>query len=651
MNNVGKKDLFFMGSDFSINAEYLDHFIQSSKTILYVYKIEDGNPYLVWVTSNVEPLLGYSGTAVRMPSWWADHVHPEDKDQLLLTVFKFPDHDEITYEYRFRCKDGSYIRISDSQKAKRDDKKNLVEIYSSWTNITLLKESEKSWFPYEEPFRNVVEHIQEALAIDDKEGNIIVANDRFRELFKLKEKDLSKFRFEHLVATEWRDSFKQRHIRRMKGEIPETCYEIEAYTADNQKLWVDISVIPLFKDNEIIGSQAIIRDITDRKKMEEELCQAKKKAEESDRLKSAFLHNISHEIRTPLNGILGFAELLMYEDSTLKEKDTYISTIRKSGKELLSVLNDIINIAKIHTGQATSSSDEVNVKELLKEVFDAFQEDIEARGLTFSYSYKLSDPNLTINTDKLNVSQVLTCLLDNARKFTHAGSIEVGCSEEGTFLMFYIQDSGIGIEKERFANIFERFQYMDESSDQFYRGAGLGLSISKAYTEFLGGSIWLESEVGKGSTFYFTIPLKLVETPAEEFQEFAPVQSHFGTSTILIAEDEETNFFYLKLILSKYGYHIIHARDGREAVEFCKNNPAIDLVLMDLKMPIMNGYEATGLIHQMRPDLPIIAQTAYTLDESNEKALKQGCVAVISKPLNKDKLIYLVRNYLSGNKS
>ena len=131
MNNVGKKDLFFMGSDFSINAEYLDHFIQSSKTILYVYKIEDGNPYLVWVTSNVEPLLGYSGTAVRMPSWWADHVHPEDKDQLLLTVFKFPDHDEITYEYRFRCKDGSYIRISDSQKAKRDDKKNLVEIYSS----------------------------------------------------------------------------------------------------------------------------------------------------------------------------------------------------------------------------------------------------------------------------------------------------------------------------------------------------------------------------------------------------------------------------------------------------------------------------------------------------------------------------------------
>jgi len=389
-------------------------------------------------------------------------------------------------------------------------------------------------------------------------------------------------------------------------------------------------------------------DITDMKQTEMHLIKAKERAEESDRLKSAFLANMSHEIRTPMNGILGFAHLLQEPNLTGKEQQEYIRIIEKSGKRMLNIIHDIVDISKIESGQMEISVSETNINEQLKFIYDFFEQEIEKKGLQFFCKTTLPPKKALIKTDVEKIYVILSNLVKNAIKYTNAGSIEIGYARKGQFLEFFIKDSGMGIPKDRQEAIFERFIQADISSNRAYDGAGLGLSIAKGYVEMLGGTIWVESQEKEGSTFYFTIPYNCEPEETGGIENIVPsdkAENQIKNLKILIAEDDETSEILMRIEVEIFGKEILSVGTGIEAVETCRNNPDIDLVLMDIRMPEMNGYEATRQIRRFNKNVIIIAQTAYGLLGDREMALEAGCSDYISKPIVQDELLVLLKKY------
>ena len=378
-----------------------------------------------------------------------------------------------------------------------------------------------------------------------------------------------------------------------------------------------------------------------------DLFKAKENAEESDRLKSAFLANMSHEIRTPMNGILGFADLLKKTDLTGEQQQKYINIIEKGGARMLNIINDIVSISKIESNQMHVNMKESNINEQIEYTFTFFKPEIEEKGMQFSFKNALSSKNAMIKTDREKVFSILTNLVKNAIKYSDIGSIELGYNKKDSFLEFYVKDTGIGIPRDRQKAIFERFIQADIEDKMAYQGAGLGLSISKAYVEMLGGKIWVDSEEGKGSIFYFTLPY-LTETKKVNVNKLEDQPSQVVPSSnklkILIAEDEEISKEYITIIIQKWGKEIINVQNGIEAVEACRKYPDIDLVLMDIMMPEMNGYEATRQIREFNKDVIIIAQTSYALSGDKEKAIAAGCNDYISKPINKEILYEKIEN-------
>jgi PAS domain S-box-containing protein len=397
-------------------------------------------------------------------------------------------------------------------------------------------------------------------------------------------------------------------------------------------------------------------DISERKKTELELIKAKEKAEESDRLKSAFLANMSHEIRTPMNGILGFTSLLKSPELSGEKQQKYIAIIEKSGMRMLSTIQDIINISRIEAGQTEISLSEVNVNEELQYLYEFFKPEVLTKGIEFTFDYGLSASKSTIKTDKEKLLSILTNLLKNAIKFTHNGTISLDYrldkSNEIPELIFKIKDTGIGIPTNRQNAIFDRFVQADIEDKQVYEGSGLGLTISKAFVEMLGGKLWLESKEGSGSTFYFTIPYKnLIEAKNDSQTDIATIipdkiiDPKVSGIKILIAEDDETSANFLALIIENFGREILKSKTGQETIDIYHNNPDIDLILLDIKMPDLNGYEVARHIRKTNTDVVIIAQTAYSLTGDKEKAIEVGCNEYITKPINKIELWALLQKH------
>ena len=387
----------------------------------------------------------------------------------------------------------------------------------------------------------------------------------------------------------------------------------------------------------IIVNKELNLQIDVRKLAEEALIIAKEHAEESDRLKSAFLANMSHEIRTPMNGILGFAQLLREPGLTGEEQQKFLGIIEKSGVRMLNIITAIVNISKIDSGQMEISISETNVNEQIDFVYNFFKPVVEGNGMQLIVKNALPLKESIIKSDCEKIYSILTNLVGNATKFTHAGIIEFGYTKKGKYLEFFVKDTGDGIADEKKEIIFERFRQGSESMNRNYQGAGLGLSISKAYVEMLGGKIWVESELGKGSAFYFTIPYNAETEPEIVTKEPVSTEDKDGlikNLKILIAEDDEASEMFLSTILTRLHKKLLKARTGVEAVEICRNNPDIDLVLMDIRMPEMNGDEATRQIREFNKDVVIIAQTAYGLSGDREKAIDAGCTDYISKPID-----------------
>lgn len=384
-----------------------------------------------------------------------------------------------------------------------------------------------------------------------------------------------------------------------------------------------------------------------------DLLQAREKAEESDRLKSAFLANMSHEIRTPMNGILGFADLLKEPDLSGEEQQQYIRIIQQSGKRMLNIINDIVNISTIEAGLIKLNFQETDISKQIEFIYTFFKPEAGAKGLKLVINNTLTEKDTILKTDGEKVYAILTNLVKNALKYTHKGSIELRCEaevkEDGTpQLIFKVKDTGIGIAKDRQKAIFDRFVQADIEDRMAYQGAGLGLAISKAYAEMLGGELWVESDEGIGSTFFFTLPYSTnTATTSPVWQEYPHTHTGLRPLKILIVEDDEISEQLIAYVVKSISKQLLKARNGVEAIELCRNHPDIDVVLMDIRMPAMNGYEATKHIRQFNKDLIIIAQTAYGLVGDRENALAAGCNDYISKPINKTELLEILQKHLN----
>jgi PAS domain S-box-containing protein len=380
-----------------------------------------------------------------------------------------------------------------------------------------------------------------------------------------------------------------------------------------------------------------IQDITERKKSEEALISAKEKAEENDRLKTAFLNNISHEIRTPMNAIIGFSGFLNEPNLQPEKRKYFTEIICNASNQLLSIITDIINIATIETGQECLNKNKFNLNKSLNDIFNQFDIKAKNQQLNLKCFTPLPDNEVMLDTDETKLVQVLSNLIGNALKFTKQGQVTYGYTLKDNFLEFYVKDSGIGIPENMHEEIFERFRQADSTIARQYGGTGLGLSISKAYVELLGGTIWLDSHPGNGSTFYFTLPFAIFRNGHSKNNNVHLLNDdnlgYNKSKTILIAEDEDFNFMLLDQILSGLNLNLIRVMNGAEAVMACKSNPEIDMVIMDVKMPVMDGYEATRHIKKERPELPIMIQTAYARESDRIKAFECGCDEYVSKPL------------------
>jgi PAS domain S-box-containing protein len=420
---------------------------------------------------------------------------------------------------------------------------------------------------------------------------------------------------------------------------------------DGTLFWESASISPIVNtEGKTTHFIAIKEDITDRKNVEKELVKSKERAEESDRLKLVFLANMSHEIRTPMNGILGFTELLKAPHISSKEKKEYISIIEKSGKRMLNIINDIISISKVESGQIEISKTETNINEQLEYIYTFFKPEANLKGIDLTLQKILPSGNNYIKTDCEKLYAVLTNLVKNAIKFTNEGSIEIGCEKKGGYLEFFVKDTGLGIPISQKKIIFERFRQANETISRTHEGSGLGLAISKAYVEMLDGRIWVESQEGKGSTFYFTIPFHSDidhknDTVVDKAVSIIKEENKVKDLKVLIVEDDAISKLLITIAVKPYSKEILKVSTGFEAIEACRNNPDIDVVMMDINMPEMGGYEATKNIREFNKDLVIIAQTANGMQSDRDNAIAAGCTDYISKPINITDLGALIQKY------
>ncbi|TLU51860.1 MAG: PAS domain S-box protein [Chlorobium sp.] len=534
-------------------------------------------------------------------------------------------------------------RLADSSIREVEVVSNVISIagkdliYSIINDITEQLQAEEALKKSEEKFRRMFEgHAAVKLVLDPQTGSIIDANAAAADFYGWSVEELRNMSIQQINTL---------HPEEVRLELDKWKTRDKLnFLFTHRRADGSVRDIEAFGCKIIIGGKPvvylIIHDITERKM----------KAEESDRLKSAFIANISHEIRTPMNGILGFTELLKEPHLTGKEQTEYIGLIHKSGQRMLSLINDLIEISRLDAQETTLHIAGTPVNKLLADIQDHFQPEASMKGLYFTYKTGLSDTESFINNDGFKLNQILNNLIQNALKFTSKGGIDFGYTRKGEMLEFYCIDSGIGVPADKMESIFDRFHQADITLTRNYEGAGLGLSITKSFVEMLGGTIRVKSVDGAGSNFTFTLPynpVSLSKTPI-------PLTDHaidrITALTMLIVEDDNISTMLLKKTLTDQNITILCAENGWEAVELVSHHPEISLVLMDLKMPVMNGFEATELIKQQRPDLLVIAQSAFTSKEDKEKAIKAGCDGFITKPIHKTELLQLMTTLLKHPK-
>ena len=594
--------------------------------------------------------LGYTRDEV-IGKWFGDFLSPDYQDgfRQRFPIFKAQGH--IHSEFEMIHKNGNKLFIAFEGRIGYNTNGEFKQTHCILQDITQRKQSEEKLRQSSVHWKRTFNAIQDSVTLLDTNQNVIESNKAFLDLINKPETEVLNhpcYGFVHRTSCPIEDC---PYVRMKKSKKRETM------VLEINNMIFEVTVDPMFDDTDnILGAVHIVKDVTRSKQAESELIIAKEKAIESDRLKSAFLANMSHEIRTPMNGILGFTEFLKEPNLSTDDQQDFIQTIQISGERMLNTINNIVDISKIEAGLMSLAIEETNINKKIEFTYKFFKPEAERKGLQFMYKNGLPTENAIIRTDNEKVYGVLTNLIKNAIKFTYDGSIEFGYDiveaqriaplQHLLSLQFYVKDTGVGIPKYLQQTIFERFRQGSNDLKRLYEGSGLGLAIAKSYVKMLGGEIWVESEEGNGSTFYFTIPYNPV---LEEKTEIKGVDSlelkkvQMKNLKILIVEDDEVSFSLLKRTIRKIGKEVLHAITGVEAVEACRSNPDLDLVLMDLRMPIMDGNEATRQIRQFNKDVIIIAQTAYAFTGDSDKALEAGCNNYITKPINMALLFELIK--------
>ena len=493
-------------------------------------------------------------------------------------------------------------------------------------------------------FRTLFEQASDGIFIADKDGNYLDVNTSGCEMLGYSKDELLKLNLKDII---------------LKEDVVNSPFKFDERSSGNvvliQCLLVrkDGSIIPVEISGKQLSdgiTQGIVRNISERKQFETELIEAKMKAEESDRLKTAFLQNMSHEIRTPMNAIIGFSDLLPEYLDDHEKLISYSNTIKQRSLDLLEVISSVLEIAKIEARQLPVNPEECKMYVLFDSIEKHFKEYTKKSAysnIEFSLKVARSVKAMEVFIDQIKLKQILMNLIGNAFKFTNNGRIEVGCYlNEPNVFTFFVADTGIGISKEKHAEIFSRFiQANDDNPSRIYGGTGLGLSIVHGLLKLIDGKIWLESEQGKGSTFYFTLPFKPTGQRILEFSDSEEVQIAYNQPNlnILIVDDDEFNTEYLIEILSDTNCTLTQTRFGMKAVEICKNQN-IDLVLIDIRLPDINGFEVVRKIKAENQQIKIIAQTAYSTPDDKQRALQIGCVDYLSKPIRSEALKSRIEN-------
>jgi PAS domain S-box-containing protein len=592
----------------------------------------------------------------------SDHVrigaecYSEKDREIIFKAFGKCMNDGIPYdlEFPFTTLKGSEIWVQTTARAEKENGE-VVEVIGSIMDITERKRAELELIKTKEivegseaKYSRMVDNMNSGVAIyepinDGEDFKIIDFNKAAEQIANVSAKEVMGKsllqKFPNMTKGPFFKALQDVYQSGIDLHIPPFYYK------DMQREgWRDNYIYKL-PSGEIV---AIFDDVSERKNAEQEILLAKDRAEESDRLKSAFLANMSHEIRTPMNGILGFSNLLKEPELTGEQQLDYIGIIEKSGNRMLNILNEIIDISKIEAGLMKTDIKELNVNKQMEYVHSFFKPEAEIKDIQLMLKVALPHKDAVILSDTEKVNAVLFNLVKNAIKYTDKGTIEFGYHKKEKFLEFYVKDTGIGIREDRQDAIFERFMQADISDVQARQGAGLGLAISKAYIEMLGGQMWVESELGLGSTFYFNLPYNVStqqEITNESNNNKLASEKPLKKLKFLIAEDDETSEMLISIVISPLSKEVLKARTGKETIELCRSNPDIDIILMDIQMPNLNGYEATQQIRKFNSNVVIIAQTAFGLTGDREKSIESGCNDHISKPINKDKLLTLIQKY------
>ncbi len=554
--------------------------------------------------------------------------------------------DKVNQESVRFSKEGKPIPVSIIGSPILTDEDNKL-IFVIYRNISELLEVEKELTISEELFRLIFENSPLTIIQYNEQGITTACNKNEALLLGIDVNKIIGFNLCNLQDTIVNelvyDSLKGKNGH-FEGKLK--------YNKYRKNSFIKIDTAPITsKTGEILGGIAMIEDITKRKESEIKLQIAKERAEEADRLKTSFLANMSHEIRTPMNAIIGFSDLLADPEITQEEKEEYITIVKNNGKHLLNIIDDIIDIAKIEAGQLNICLTQCPINDLLYELYTSFSRQIKLRK-KLQVELILSTgkfQNITILSDPFRLRQIFTNLLNNALKFIEEGTITFGFSIEMNQIQFFVKDTGIGIEKDKLNEIFDMFRQEDTSNTRKYGGTGLGLTISKNLVELLGGKMWVESEKGKGSEFYFSLPYQKISSskPIQPVQSQNTINYNWENKVILIVEDDPVNYKFLEKVLRKTKAKVLWAEDGKPAIEICRSNQPVDLILMDIEMPEINGHEATKQIKKLNKDIPIIAQTAFAMSPERDKSLKAGCDDFISKPIKVPQLISKIHKYLN----
>ncbi|PLX05311.1 MAG: hypothetical protein C0595_00075, partial [Marinilabiliales bacterium] len=643
--------------DFTEKKQIERKLLQSDRVFnlsLDMFCIAGFDGYFKYLNPAWERTLGWSIEEL-LSKPWLDFVHPDDLETTENVKSVIVEGKEVyKFENRYICKDNSTKWLSWNSQPYPEE--NIM--IGAVRDITETKRIEKELLQAKEKseenetkFRQAFDNAGIGMALVSLEGNLIKINQSACQIWGYTEDELLNMSFQEITHPDDLNKDLELLYKCIEGKINHYNISKRYIKKSRETIWTNLHV-SIVRNNlqqpQFFISQ--IEDVTKSIIYERELIKAKEKAEESDRLKSAFLANMSHEIRTPMNGILGFTSLLQEANLSAKNQKDYINIIKKSGDRLLNTVNDIIEISKIESGDINVTKSKVDIIGHLDTQVTFFRPEAKKKNIDIIMQNNIDGNELTINTDKNKLSSIFSNLIKNAIKYTNEGTINVGLKIENNQILFSCQDTGIGIPESRQEAIFNRFEQADIEDKQVHEGSGLGLAIVKSYVEILDGKIWVESDVGKGSTFYVYLPFKQEKKKKQTIiQEAKSFVSGIKNINILVVEDDEISSMHLSAILEGKVKNYISAENGIEAINACKNNSGIDLILMDIKMPVMDCFEATKKIREFNKDVIIIAQTAYALEGDKGKALEAGCNDYISKPINKEKLFELINKYFSNH--